>query len=673
MRFYLPHDAARAHLLPDWLPAPPIVLAVDMRASQPSIIVTLPEKGVQFAIQAHPLSDDRQIKDTLSKVMGCQKEDIDMLTPDGTRWSFDGTKGRHAIEVYIKRGGARTRASSGNTSPVTLSPTIPFDLQEENIQPLYAEMEEQHGEDQQEAPAPREELPGIETINPDQRERSRSPRRRHEWGNHQGHRDLQLDDDDLSDLPILGSLAWPDDTPSGQPTWSKKIAFADNLPVALVEAMDYAQAYAVVEDIEESIKIYGAVKIVPETAEEWQAVKYVVFPKPKTVPIQQYIDLRKEPFEKYQDFRIVPIMDDRVMEWAILPMVIYPEDAQRRIDAYSPLYKLWKLIIVGKSWVIAALDLPDEMERILENNYQRIRETMRNEALQRLARGGARTAAIEPRTAMFTWATQKIARECPECQARTVSVILRGEPRVVSAVLNTRSAAQTREVLRAAYRRAAIPYPTQVQGGGEQQEQHQQNPPQQQQRPAGEHSPLRPQMEEVINMMGNQNAILTRMMGDLSHNGILNNHMVMIDVLRQHNHAQEAAIRGLTQAIVGIEQRMLVWERLMGQMQPEPLPHRQEEGEPREGQGHSEREGARDQEDVPTEIGDQDLEESQMEGDPPPQPQVHAHEDLREQEANVQMSDAQPDDVSHVLSELRSRSERAIRAGRATAPFRSSR
>ena len=74
------------------------------------------------------------------------------------------------------------------------------------------------------------------------------------------------------------------------------------------------------------------------------------------------------------------------------------------------------------------------------------------------SRGGARTARVSqhPRSAMIVWAEDKISREVPGLNMLTVRMLLRAEQRTVSAVLHARSEAQTKEVIRAAFRRAGL-------------------------------------------------------------------------------------------------------------------------------------------------------------------------------------------------------------------------
>ena len=76
-----------------------------------------------------------------------------------------------------------------------------------------------------------------------------------------------------------------------------------------------------------------------------------------------------------------------------------------------------------------------------------------------LPRGGARTARLnptDPRTAMITWALQKIMKEVPHMNTSTANMLLRAENCTVTAVLNARSTSQLVEVLDAALRRVRL-------------------------------------------------------------------------------------------------------------------------------------------------------------------------------------------------------------------------
>ena len=86
-------------------------------------------------------------------------------------------------------------------------------------------------------------------------------------------------------------------------------------------------------------------------------------------------------------------------------------------------------------------------------------------------RGGVRNqrATPQPMSAMLIWAEDKVRREVTGLNPLTVRMLLKAEQRTVSAVLHSRSVAQTREILVAAFRRAGLTMETatgEEQGGG---------------------------------------------------------------------------------------------------------------------------------------------------------------------------------------------------------------
>ena len=81
-------------------------------------------------------------------------------------------------------------------------------------------------------------------------------------------------------------------------------------------------------------------------------------------------------------------------------------------------------------------------------------------------RGGARKpvrSSQEQRSVMLTWAIDKAKRELPQISVPTITMMMKAEMRTVSSVLHSRSAMQTYQVLQAAYRRANLQLPREVQ------------------------------------------------------------------------------------------------------------------------------------------------------------------------------------------------------------------
>ena len=74
-------------------------------------------------------------------------------------------------------------------------------------------------------------------------------------------------------------------------------------------------------------------------------------------------------------------------------------------------------------------------------------------------RGGANARTTQqPRSVILLWAEDKIKREIPGLNILTIRMLLKAEQRTVSAILHSRSIAQTKEILIAAYRRAGLSF-----------------------------------------------------------------------------------------------------------------------------------------------------------------------------------------------------------------------
>ena len=67
---------------------------------------------------------------------------------------------------------------------------------------------------------------------------------------------------------------------------------------------------------------------------------------------------------------------------------------------------------------------------------------------------------VDPRSAMIGWAVQKATEHVQDVHPNTMTMLCRAEVRTTHALLNSRSASQTKHILQAAFRRASLTYPT---------------------------------------------------------------------------------------------------------------------------------------------------------------------------------------------------------------------
>ena len=84
-------------------------------------------------------------------------------------------------------------------------------------------------------------------------------------------------------------------------------------------------------------------------------------------------------------------------------------------------------------------------------------------------RGGGKNSGQDvhdPRTAMMTFAMDRLQKECPDLPPATAKFLLRAEARTLTSVLNARNPGQIRQVVDAALKRAEIPKKNQTQEQG---------------------------------------------------------------------------------------------------------------------------------------------------------------------------------------------------------------
>ena len=198
----------------------------------------------------------------------------------------------------------------------------------------------------------------------------------------------------------------------------------------------------------------------------------------------------------------------------------------------------------------------------------------------------------DPKVVMYGWAEQKVRDEAPEAQGKTLAMIMRAEPRTVSAIMHAKSPSQTREVIIAAFRRAGLPSPF-----------HPIPPPQQ-------HGP---DMECVMRAIAEQTVITGQIAQLLSEVPKAAQYEELVGFMRQSQSSYIGAVESLARAVARLESTIATWESaylpiLVGNVPTVPQPT------PVQGEG------------TPTVIGDQDYQE-QMEVDGDTQNPEHQQEE----------------------------------------------
>ena len=164
----------------------------------------------------------------------------------------------------------------------------------------------------------------------------------------------------------------------------------------------------------------------------------------------------------------------------------------------------------------------------------------------------------EQRAQMLVWALDKVAEQAPSVKKETVSMLCRAENRTLMALLNSKSAAQTKQVLQAAYRRAGLKNPW-AEGGGEEDG-------------ANNAAVFDPthlhQMEQKFEehfegmkmLMANQIATTSNITGAMACLPSMQQHQHLADLLEQVQHTNLEALGIVMKRLTEMEARIGVWE-----------------------------------------------------------------------------------------------------------------
>ena len=256
------------------------------------------------------------------------------------------------------------------------------------------------------------------------------------------------------------------------PTCARPVVDADGF-VGTIRAPEAAEVQEVLEDLRQRLKPLHPITVTPVNITQWREVDQVFFPEKTDSGISPYVDLRTK-WEKYQDIRYLPIIYAGVVKvHMVAPIGASLLEIQGRVWAWSNWTHTANITALGHdSWVVHMGRLPDKIVELVRSSD--VYQTMGDHAINRggallvcqgvhggapfIPRGGGKRNynGINPKQAMIGWALDRIREEAPEIKLKTAEMILKAEPRTVSAVLHCKDATQLRHSMRAAFRRADL-------------------------------------------------------------------------------------------------------------------------------------------------------------------------------------------------------------------------
>ena len=285
-----------------------------------------------------------------------------------------------------------------------------------------------------------------------------------------------------------------------------------------------------------------------------------------------------------------------------------------------------------------------------------------------MQRGGVRDGRRLPdqRAQMINWAIDKIREHLPDMPIPTATMLCRAETRTITAVLHSKSATQTRQVMDAACKRAGIPTTRQLTTTLEQRDE-------------------TVNLDHVVEAIKNQTLLFGQLMEVISQVPTADTHNTMIEAFRLQQHASMQAVTALATAVGKVESRLERWEhqriylereRRMRAEEHQPTQPYEEEDEDmhdcesRQGEEVPEQEASMAQHEAPQE-GREDAEQPQQ------QPQLHVQQGQSDAQQEVMLvEEASQTDEDRVLRELQGptlleRLEETSQRRRALRPFAS--
>ena len=82
---------------------------------------------------------------------------------------------------------------------------------------------------------------------------------------------------------------------------------------------------------------------------------------------QQFLDLRRPPWEALQDVRLIPLLGRTGMtRTLVFSAYSSPQTVQTRPSRTAPWYQVWSLMIFGSLWWALRFDLPEQVTQAAE-------------------------------------------------------------------------------------------------------------------------------------------------------------------------------------------------------------------------------------------------------------------------------------------------------------------
>ena len=409
-----------------------------------------------------------QFLQIISNMIGVPTTDFVLVDHNDVSWIFPFDLAvTTAVRVHLCRGGMRRQASRSRS----VSPTEEFRRRSQIERRLMPELDlEMEGQADEEYQQPEEQYANVENTFIEEEH--------HVEEQESGQDQNVIAREDMSrelppwELQELGDTEYnitcwlhPGDFPPAQPNLMKKEILEEGVVISSVWAPARVRTRDILRYLHTKLHPAYPFRVVPAQAEYWETVQHVLAPERVTILAPLTFELRTGLWEYFQPVRVVPLLQqDQVTARILLPRPLSPSIAADRVAAAADFDQHWTLHMLGSQWLVVNQRLPEHLYRIIRQGAPG----------RRYLRGGGRKSnapRIDPRRACVGWAAQRIGEVVPAANSQTVNMLLRGEFKLATAIMQCRTTEQVRHCLAAAYRRSGLSPPPGTPGAPSQPEQ----------------------------------------------------------------------------------------------------------------------------------------------------------------------------------------------------------
>ena len=416
------------------------------------------EDGVQFQVRYSMQENHLQLLQRVATIVNRRTSDFMLVDHEMQPWIFPFDFYPDVrINLHVIRGGMRSSGRSSRSRSITPTRTYHSTQMVRRLlpEPEYDQGERPASRDSRDfevaAAPPREDFPllppGLQQAVVDENADDEVQ------DENMAHDEIPAFDylHNPTDETSIAVMLHPCEPPDAQPNLIRKPIREDGVDIADVWAPGMLKVTQVIRYLHEKLNPATAFLREPIGVEMWQDLSYLQAPQRTTILGEFMVDLRIGLWERFKAARVVPLVRrDIVPMKFILPREVSVHVAQQRISASAEFDQQYVLTTISDQWVVTLLPFADHVLDLVERHLPPRRYPRAG------GKRGAAPVVANPKQQCIAWAHQRASEAIPAASAQTLTVLLKAEFRLSTAVMQAKTLDQVRHCVAAAYRRAGL-------------------------------------------------------------------------------------------------------------------------------------------------------------------------------------------------------------------------